>query len=81
MKKQKRRNTTTRITKTLRETMDIDTDKISYKNYDYLSKFITDRGKIMGKDKTGLSSTDQRRLTTEIKRARHLGLLPFVSGL
>jgi len=77
-----KRKTTTRIrTKTIKETTGVDSDKISYKNYEYLMKFMTDRGKIMSKERTGLSSTDQRKLTKEIKRARHLGLLPFVSSI
>lgn len=49
----------------------------SYKNYEELGSFITDRAKILGRDKTGLSPKEQRRLVTAIKQARHLGLLPF----
>jgi small subunit ribosomal protein S18 len=48
-----------------------------YKNYELLRKFISDRAKIMGKKRTGVCSKHQRKLGTEIKRARHLGLLPF----
>lgn len=44
-----------------------------------LSKFITERGKIMSRSRTGLCSLHQRRLTTAIKHARHLALMPFIS--
>jgi small subunit ribosomal protein S18 len=48
-----------------------------YKNYDDLAKYLTDRAKILGKDRTGVCAKHQRRLGVAIKRARHLGLLPF----
>jgi small subunit ribosomal protein S18 len=48
-----------------------------YKNYRMLIKYISDRAKIMGKKRTGVCSKHQRKLGMEIKRARHLGLLPF----
>jgi len=44
-----------------------------------LKAYLTERGKIQGKDRTGLCSKHQRRVTGEIKRARFLSLLPFVS--
>lgn len=50
-----------------------------YKEYKTLSKFVTDRSKIIGESRTGLCAKHQRRLSIAIKRARHLGLLPFVS--
>ncbi len=81
MKRKNTKNTTRINIKTIKETTDIDVDKISYKHHEYLMKFITDRGKIMGKERTGLSSADQRKLTKEVKRARHLGLLPFVASI
>ncbi len=52
-----------------------------YKNYKDLSKYLTDRGKIIGKDRSGVCSKHQRALSVEIKRARHLGLLPFTSNM
>ena len=54
--------------------------KPSYKEYENLAKFLTDRSKILGKDRTGVCSKHQRMLSREIKRARHLGLLPFAPG-
>jgi len=52
---------------------------IDYKDIDLLSRFITERGKILPRRITGVSFTHQRMLCTAIKRARHMALLPFVS--
>lgn len=52
-----------------------------YKNYGELSRYLTDRAKIMPKTRTGLCAKHQRRVAIEIKRARHLGLLPFTASL
>lgn len=49
----------------------------SYKDPKTLVKFIDDRGKIQPRSKTGLNAKEQRLLTQEVKRARHLGLVPF----
>ncbi len=48
-----------------------------YKDYQTLAKLLTDRAKIIGKKRSGLCSKHQRRLSIAIKRARHLGLIPF----
>ncbi len=42
-----------------------------------LRKYLTDRTRIVPRIKTGVCAKHQRRITTEIKRARHLALLPF----
>lgn len=52
---------------------------IDYKDIDTLSKFITERGKILPRRITGVSAHYQRLLSNAIKRARHMALLPFVS--
>lgn len=49
-----------------------------YKDFKTLQRYITPYGQIESRKKTGLSSKQQRQLTTAIKRARHLALLPFV---
>ena len=54
---------------------------IDYKDMDTLSKFVTERGKILPRRITGVSAYFQRRLTTAIKRARHMALLPFVAQI
>jgi small subunit ribosomal protein S18 len=52
-----------------------------YLDIDMLSKFMNDRAKVLGKDRTGVCSKHQRRLAVAVKRARHLSLLPFVPTL
>jgi small subunit ribosomal protein S18 len=52
-----------------------------YKNWDDLKRFITDRGKIIGRKRSGVCAKHQRRLSIAIKRARFIGLLPYTSGL
>ena len=53
---------------------------IDYKDTDLLRKFITERGKILPRRITGLTSKQQRALTESVKRARLLALLPFVNA-
>jgi len=48
-----------------------------YKEVELLKNFITERSKIIGKDRSGICSRHQRGLAKEIKKARFLGLLPF----
>lgn len=43
-----------------------------------LSKYVSDRAKILGKDRNGVCAKHQRKLTVAVKRARHLGLLPYI---
>ena len=52
---------------------------IDYKDTDLLRRFISERGKILPRRVTGTSAKNQRKLTTAIKRARIMGLLPFVA--
>ncbi|MCX7678426.1 MAG: 30S ribosomal protein S18 [Spirochaetes bacterium] len=51
---------------------------IDYKNVELLSKFITDRGKILPRRITGNCAKHQRIVAQQIKRARIIALLPFV---
>ena len=55
--------------------------EIDYKDIDTLSKFITERGKILPRRITGVSAHFQKKLVTAIKRARHVALLPFVADV
>ncbi len=43
-----------------------------------LGKCVTERGKIVSRVKSGLCALHQRRMTTAVKYARHLGLMSFV---
>lgn len=52
---------------------------IDYKEVDKLRKFTSDRAKILPRRITGTCAAHQRALTTAIKRARHLALLPYAS--
>ena len=54
-------------------------DPIDYKDVDLLKKFLTERGKILPRRLTGLTAKQQRDLTTAVKRARIVALLPFVN--
>ncbi|MCP5469325.1 MAG: 30S ribosomal protein S18 [Chlamydiales bacterium] len=51
---------------------------IDYKDVETLKRFITERGKILPRRITGVSARFQGYLNTAIKRARYIGLLPFV---
>lgn len=53
--------------------------EIDYKDINTLTKFITERGKILPRRITGVSAHHQKLLTNAIKRARHMALLPFVA--
>ena len=52
--------------------------EIDYKDPDKLRGYITDRGKIAPRRRTGTCARHQRTLATAIKRARHLALIPYV---
>ena len=55
-------------------------DIIDYKDAGKLRRYITERGKIEPRRKTGTCARHQRRLTVAIKRARQIALLPFTAG-
>lgn len=52
---------------------------IDYKDVELLKKFLNPHARMMGTKKTGVSSLYQRKLAEAVKRARFMGLLPFVS--
>jgi small subunit ribosomal protein S18 len=54
-------------------------EAIDYKDVEKLKKFVTERGKILPKRITGTCAKHQRELTTSIKRARIVALLPYVA--
>jgi small subunit ribosomal protein S18 len=53
--------------------------KIDYKDTKLLSRFVSERGKILPSRITSVSHKKQRSLAAAIKRARNLALLPFVT--
>ncbi len=54
---------------------------IDYKNPEFLKKFLNEQGKILPRRVTGTSLKFQRKISVAVKRARHLGLLPYVTDL
>jgi small subunit ribosomal protein S18 len=52
--------------------------KIDYKDVKLLSRYISERGKIVPSRITAVSAKKQRELSQAIKRARYLGLLPYL---
>lgn len=52
---------------------------IDYKDVAKLHKYITERGKILPRRITGCCAKHQRQLTSAIKRARNVALLPFTA--
>jgi small subunit ribosomal protein S18 len=55
-----------------------DAPQIDYKDVRLLSGFLSERGKIMPSRITAVSTKKQRELARAIKRARHIGLLPYI---
>ena len=53
--------------------------KIDYKDIKILTQFVTERGKIAPSRITGNCARHQRLLTTAVKRARNVALLPFTT--
>ena len=53
-------------------------EDIDYKNTEQLHRYISDRGKIAPRRRTGTCARHQRLLAMAIKRARHIALLPYV---
>ena len=51
---------------------------IDYKDTNKLKRYISERGKILPRRITGNCAKHQRALTVEIKRARHLAIMPYV---
>ncbi|MBI2048338.1 MAG: 30S ribosomal protein S18 [Parcubacteria group bacterium] len=55
-----------------------DVTYIDYKDVEVLKKFLTPHGQIMNRRKSGLTAFQQRLMASAIKRARFMGLLPYV---
>ena len=52
---------------------------IDYKDIEVLKKFINPHGRMISRKRTGTTAKNQRKLATAVKRARFMGLLPFVA--
>ena len=54
-------------------------ESIDYKDVAKLRRYVSERGKILPRRVTGNCAKHQRQLTTAIKRARHIALLPYTT--
>ena len=52
---------------------------IDYKDVNKLRKYVSERGKILPRRITGNCAKHQRALTVEIKKARHIAIMPYVT--
>lgn len=52
---------------------------IDYKDTEFLRKFLNPHARILNQRRTGLTSKNQRALASAVKRARFMGLLPYVA--
>jgi small subunit ribosomal protein S18 len=55
-----------------------DVEVVDYKDPELLDRFLTDRGKILPRRATGACSRHQKQLSSAIKRARYLALIPYI---
>jgi small subunit ribosomal protein S18 len=53
---------------------------IDYKDTESLRKMISGNGKVLSRKRTGATAMEQRMIAKAVKRARYLGLLPYVSS-
>jgi small subunit ribosomal protein S18 len=54
---------------------------VDYKDPEFLKKFLNEQGKVLPRRLTGTSLKYQRKVSTAIKRARQLALLPYVTDM
>ena len=52
---------------------------IDYKDTESLKKMVSGNGKILSRKRTGANAMEQRMLARAVKRARYMGLLPYVT--
>ncbi len=52
---------------------------IDYKDVDLLKKFLNPHARMLSRKRTGTTAKNQRNLAEAVKRARVMGLLPFVA--
>ncbi|MCB0325247.1 MAG: 30S ribosomal protein S18 [Bdellovibrionales bacterium] len=53
---------------------------IDYKDAKLLSRFMSERGRVLPRRMTGLNAANQRQISRAIKRAQHLAILPYRRG-
>ncbi|MDP2648781.1 MAG: 30S ribosomal protein S18 [Patescibacteria group bacterium] len=52
---------------------------VDYKDIDLLKQFVNPHGRIMSRSKSNLTAKQQREVERAIKRARFMGLLPYIA--
>jgi small subunit ribosomal protein S18 len=55
-----------------------DIQHVDYKDVDLLKQFINPHGRVMSRSRTNLTAKQQRQVEAAVKRARFMGLLPYV---
>ncbi len=55
-----------------------DIQHVDYKDVDLLKQFVNPHGRIVARKRSGLTARQQRAVEAAIKRARFMGLLPFI---
>lgn len=53
---------------------------VDYKDVAYLRQFTNTHSKILGRKRTGIAANKQRAITLAIKRARYMGLIPYLAA-
>ncbi|MEK7609815.1 MAG: 30S ribosomal protein S18 [Patescibacteria group bacterium] len=53
---------------------------IDYKDTEVLKKFLNPHGRVLSRKRTNIAAKYQRQLATAVKRARFMGLLPYVAS-
>ncbi|MDP9174294.1 MAG: 30S ribosomal protein S18 [Planctomycetota bacterium] len=53
---------------------------IDYKDTESLRKMVSGNGKLLSRKRTGADAMEQRMIARAVKRARYIGLLPYVSA-
>ncbi|HEY1684587.1 MAG TPA: 30S ribosomal protein S18 [Tepidisphaeraceae bacterium] len=54
---------------------------VDYKDTESLKKFVSGNGKILSRRRTGATAMEQRMIASAVKRARYMGLMPYVTTM
>ncbi|OGG57891.1 30S ribosomal protein S18 [Candidatus Kaiserbacteria bacterium RIFCSPHIGHO2_01_FULL_55_17] len=55
-----------------------DIQYVDYKDIDLLKQFVSPHGRVLGRKRTNLTAKQQRAVEAAVKRARFMGLLPYI---
>jgi small subunit ribosomal protein S18 len=55
-----------------------DIQHVDYKDIDLLKQFVNPHGRVMSRKRTSLTAKQQRAVEAAVKRARFMGLLPYI---